>query len=54
MASGKFAEPKHEIFAIQEEVSEEQASSAIHGIFQRMASGSFKKKAILKVEGSDE
>ncbi|KAH9967355.1 NAD(P)-binding protein [Russula dissimulans] len=54
MASGKFAEPKHEIFAIAEEVSEEQASSAIHEIFQRMASGSFKKKAILKVEGSDE
>jgi len=54
MASGKFKEPKHEIFAIEKEVSEEQASRAIHGIFQRMASGSLKKKAILKVEGSDE
>ncbi|KAI9508199.1 hypothetical protein F5148DRAFT_943477 [Russula earlei] len=53
MALGKFKEPKHEILTIEKETSDEHASGLIRGIFQRMASGGFKKKVILKVESSD-
>jgi len=54
MAFGKFKEPKHEIVHIKGEASEEQASSAIREVFQRIALGTVKKKVILKVEGTDE
>jgi len=53
MASGKFKEPRHEIITIEREASEEQASSTISEIFRKIALGSFKKKVILKIEGSD-
>jgi hypothetical protein len=49
----QFKEPKHEIVVIKGEASEEQASSAIREVFQRIASGDVKKKVILKVEGTD-
>ncbi|KAI0296047.1 trans-2-enoyl-CoA reductase [Russula brevipes] len=54
MASGKFKEPKHEVVTIEKEASEEQASSAISDVFQKIALGKFKKKVILKIEGADE
>jgi hypothetical protein len=47
-------EPKHEVVIIKREDSEEQASSAIREVFQRIAMGGVKKKVILKVEGRDE
>ena len=49
----QFKEPKHEIVTVKKEASQEQASSAIGEIFRRIASGSFKKKAIIRVEGAD-
>ncbi len=49
----QFKEPKHEIVTVEKEASQEQASSAISEIFRRIALGSFKKKAIIRVEGDD-
>lgn len=49
----QFKEPMHEIVTIENETSEEQASSAISEVFRRIALGSFKKKVILKVKGDD-
>lgn len=48
----QFKEPKHEIVTIKE-ASEEQASSVIKEVFQRIALGNVRKKVILKVEGTD-
>jgi hypothetical protein len=52
--SEQFKEPKHEIITIEKGANDEQASSAISEVFRRIALGNFKKKVILKVEGSDE
>ena len=50
----QFKEPKHEIVQIKREASDEQASSAIREVFQRISLGTVKKKVILKLEGTDE
>ncbi|KAI0272639.1 hypothetical protein BC834DRAFT_857625 [Gloeopeniophorella convolvens] len=54
MASGQLKEPKHEIITIDESVSDEQASSTVREVFQGVASGAFKRKVILKIEGTDD
>jgi len=47
----QFKEPKHEVVTVKKEASQEQASGAIREIFRRIALGSFKKKAIIRIEG---
>jgi hypothetical protein len=49
----QFKEPKHEIVTVKKEASQEQASSAISEIFRRIALGSLKKKAIIRIKGDD-
>jgi hypothetical protein len=49
----QFKEPMHEIVTVKKEASQEQASSAIREIFRGIALGSFKKKAIIRIEGDD-
>jgi len=49
----QFKEPRHEIVTIEKEANDEEASSAINEVFRRMASGSSKKKVILRIEGDD-
>ena len=49
----QFKEPKYEIVTIENEASEEQASSAVSDVFRKIALGGYKKKVILKVKGDD-
>lgn len=49
----QFKEPRHKIFTVKKEASQELASNAISRTFRRIALGSFKKKVILRIEGDD-